>query len=274
MPEHDVYIEAFWGRGTIAKKKRPAAITVGVDLDPDAISSGAGSALMFQCDSLAWLCGYFHLVGSQDSEALANATGCGGGRPPSYSASCPAGSSPVAQNGGTAAAHKKATAAGDAESCDNAGNANLSSGEYLAATFGGFPFDRHLVYLDPPYLGFEHYYKHRADHGKLIDLFLALPCPAMLSGYWSEYYAERLSGTRSISIDTVNRAGKPCTEWVWMNFEPPQRYHDVRFVGSGRRERERIKRRVANWSKGLAAMTTAERQAVFEACRNRYELGE
>ena len=36
MPEHDVYIEPFWGRGTIAKKKRPAPYTIGIDLDPAA----------------------------------------------------------------------------------------------------------------------------------------------------------------------------------------------------------------------------------------------
>src|SRR5579871_5521693 len=62
MPEHSVYIEAFWGRGTIAGKKRPAACIIGIDLDPDAISSGrALGATMFCCDALEWLRGYFRL---------------------------------------------------------------------------------------------------------------------------------------------------------------------------------------------------------------------
>jgi len=62
MPAHDVYIEPFWGRGTIAKKKRPAQYTVGVDLYPAAITSGVGSALMFLADGVQWLADYFGLV--------------------------------------------------------------------------------------------------------------------------------------------------------------------------------------------------------------------
>lgn len=216
MPEHDVFIEAFWGRGTISKKKRPANLTVGVDLDPDAISDGMRSqAMMFQCDSLDWLTGYFGL------------------------AACPASSDPMS--------HDLAASAG-------------------AATFGGFNSRNHLVYLDPPYMGFEDYYKFRADHSQVIDVFLALPCPAMLSGYESEYYADRLSDCRSIQIETVNRAGKRCTEWLWMNFPKPRRYHDTRFAGRGRRERERIRRRVKKWREGLERMPLLERQAVLEAC--------
>lgn len=217
MPEHDIYIEPFWGRGTIAFKKRPALATIGVDLDNEAIESGRGLATMFKCDAIKWLRGYFHLseIGSSEPESCVNGHG-------------PESRSP-------------------------------------AANFGGFPFRRHLVYLDPPYFGCGHYYKAKVDHEEVIDVFLSLPCPAMLSGYHSDFYAERLGGSRSIQIETVNRAGQRCTEWVWMNFDPPSRYHDVRFVGSGRRERERIKRRVATWSNGLEKMPTAERQAVFEA---------
>lgn len=64
----------------------------------------------------------------------------------------------------------------------------------------------------------------------------------------------------------MNRAGRRVTETVWFNYPEPLRYHDTRFVGIGRRERERIRRRVRNWSEGLKRMSPAERQAVLEAC--------
>ena len=54
-------------------------------------------------------------------------------------------------------------------------------------------------------------------------------------------------------------------EVLWMNYDPPERYHDVRFVGSGRRDRERIRRRARNWKNGLQAMPPNERQAVLES---------
>jgi len=203
MPEHDVYIEAFWGRGTIARLKRPATHTIGLDLDPDAISSGRGLGLMFRADAITWLADYFF------------------GQPGA------------------------------------------------AATFGGFPFRQHFVYLDPPYLGCSGYYKHELteeQHRGLCRLFLRLPCPAALSGYRTDVYADELGDTRSTDIPTVNRAGRRVTETVWFNYPEPRRYHDTRFVGLGRRERERIRRRVRNWSAGLKRMPAAERQAVIEAC--------
>lgn len=218
MPEHDVYVEPFWGRGTIAKAKRPAAHTIGLDLDPAAISDGrAVGALMFRTDAIQWLKDYFCLVPRGDASE-------------SY----------VARSSAT--------------------------------TFGGIPFRQHFVYLDPPYvpcsgLG---YYKHEPtpeQHRDLCRVFLALPCPAAISGYASDIYAAELGGaTRLVKIPTVNRAGKRVTEHLWLNYAPPLRYHDTRFVGTGRRERERIKRRVKTWREGLAKLPVAERQAIYEAC--------
>ena len=77
-------------------------------------------------------------------------------------------------------------------------------------------------------------------------------------------------GIRSITIPTTNQARKRVNEILWMNYDKPQRYHDVRFIGSGRRERERIRRRTKTWSDGLMRMKPAERQAVFEACACAY----
>ena len=228
MPRHEVYIEAFWGRGTIARKKRLAAITIGIDPDPVAISDGSARALMFQGCGVEWLKGYFTLTSSDEGYCVEDLA------------------------------------------------AGLSGADVAASTFGGYSWNRHFVYLDPPYIGCQGrgYYRHELtdeQHADLCRVFLALPCPAALSGYRSDVYDAELHGTRSINYQTVNRAGKVVTEYLWMNYDEPVRYHDTRYVGSGRRERERIRRRVKTWSNGLLHMKPAERQAVWEECQRVYE---
>lgn len=216
IPQHKVYIEPFWGRGTIARKKRPAEITIGVDLDEAARASANGvAARFFLADGVQWLRDYLDRL------------------PP-----------------------------------ETASGSN-------AATFGGFAVGEHFVYLDPPYLNCgEKYYDHwltEEEHRVLCRLFLRLPCPAALSGYRSDVYDAELGGARAIDIPTVNRRGHRVTETVWFNYPEPTELHDTRYLGWDRRVRERIKRRVKNWSAGLARMPATERQAVWEACRVEFE---
>lgn len=260
MPEHDVYIEPFWGRGTIAKKKRPAGYTIGIDLDPVAVSSGNGHALMFLADGIQWMEDYFQLPALLDSDSLPGATSRKAAR--------------AAETGAARGTPVSASQDPDGEHSGGRPTPNEAA-PAGACTFGGVPWERHFVYLDPPYIGCDGYYRHRltlADHRRLCRLFRCLPCPAALSGYDSDLYAEELAGCRTIRIPTTNRAGKRCTEVVWLNYAPPTRYHDTRFCGLGRRERERIRRRVKTWSAGLRRMPPAERQAVYEACAAHYRV--
>lgn len=237
MPWHEVYIEPFWGRGTIARKKLPARYTIGIDLDEAAVRNGADVALMFLADGIQWIADYFQ-------------------RPLTLDTASPAAGERIAAR------------------------VDQSDGEDLASsppcTFGGIPWERHFVYCDPPYLGYDRYYTHSLSeegHRVLCRLFRRLPCPAALSSYRSRLYAAELRGCRSIVIPTVNRAGKRANEVLWLNYPQPRRYHDVRFVGTSRRQRERIRRRRITWSQGLARMQPAERQAVFEACAEAYFEG-
>jgi hypothetical protein len=250
MPLHRVYIEPFWGRGTIARLKRPAGITIGIDLDPAAVSRGRGlGALMFLADGLQWLADYFAGPAAPDRDAA--------GR--------------VAGSNGFGRAHIDRPTPEDAAAAGAARN----SVSVRAATFGGVPWPEHFVYLDPPYLGCRDHYRFELtfeQHRELCRLFRGLPCPAALSGYHSGLYAAELSDVRSTEIPTVNRAGQRVTEVLWMNYPPPARYHDVRFVGSDRRVRERIRRRVKNWRCGLSRMTPQERQAVYEACEGEFRV--
>lgn len=261
IPPHRVRIEAFWGRGSISRRMRPAEILIGIDLDPDAIADGGDVAMMWQANCLDWLENYFQL--SPDPVTPKTASLPAATRKAAASAD-------DAENRSGRPTLKNASAAADAALSVPAATRKAAAG---VATFGGAGHHQHFVYLDPPYYLVRNYYKTpfaAADHVRLLNIFLALPCPAALSGYWTDLYRERLAGVRSIEIPTSNRAGKKCVEVLWLNYPPPLVVHDPRFFGNGRRERQRIARRGKTWSDGLDRMTPIERQFVFEQMTARY----
>jgi DNA adenine methylase len=133
---------------------------------------------------------------------------------------------------------------------------------------------RELVYADPPYWPDSrkdlNLYRHemtREQHAELLDVLTALPCKVIISGYWSDYYAQRLKGWRTHTFQAMTRHGL-ATEWLWMNFDEPTELHDYRYLGEDYRERERIKRKVNRWTRRLNAMDRLERQALLAALQD------
>jgi hypothetical protein len=86
-----------------------------------------------------------------------------------------------------------------------------------------------------------------------------------ISGYWSALYATELADWRTSTFQTVNHAGRPATEWLWMNYPKPLDLHDYRYLGRDFRERERIKRKKTRWTERLRSMPDLERYALMEA---------
>jgi len=133
-----------------------------------------------------------------------------------------------------------------------------------------------LVYSDPPYLmetrksGKIYAYEYtRGQHIELLDLLVELPCMVMISGYWSELYAEKLCDWNSFSYEAQTRQGT-ATEWAWFNYPPPTELHDYQYLGQNFRERERIKRKIKRWTRRLGRLPDLERAALFsamEACK-------
>jgi DNA adenine methylase len=130
-----------------------------------------------------------------------------------------------------------------------------------------------LVYLDPPYL-MSTRRQHRPiyrceladdDHRLLLDVIRDLPCMVMISGYWSEMYANALQGWRTVQFQTITRGGSMATEWLWMNYPEPFELHDYRYLGENFRQRERIKRKKSRWLGKLQNMPPLERYAVLSA---------
>jgi hypothetical protein len=135
-----------------------------------------------------------------------------------------------------------------------------------------------LIYADPPYLRSTRTYQRDlyrcefasdAEHAALLELLDRLPCMVMLSGYQSRLYQQRLSGYkwRAIQYPAPTRQGWRL-EWLWMNFPEPSALHDYRFIGAGRTDRQRIRRKVARWKSRLQKMTALERGAIFAALQD------
>lgn len=131
-----------------------------------------------------------------------------------------------------------------------------------------------LIYADPPYLMetrshqqqlYQFEFAEREQHIALLSRLKELPCLVAISGYYSDLYAELLTGWRTSTFKTVNRAGKPATEWLWMNYPKPLELHDYRYLGRNFRERERIKRKKQRWTARLRGMPDLERYALMEA---------
>jgi len=127
-----------------------------------------------------------------------------------------------------------------------------------------------LIYSDPPYLSHTRTSGRRyrfdyeeQDHIELLELLKTLPCDIIVSGYPSSLYEERLSGWRSLELQVMNQGGVR-TEKLWFNFTV-DRVHWARYAGKNFTDRQRIKRKAANWGRRYQGLPRAERLAVLAA---------
>jgi DNA adenine methylase len=127
-----------------------------------------------------------------------------------------------------------------------------------------------LVYSDPPYLrrsrtsGRRYRFDYdEQDHVELLELLKRLPCRVILSGYPSALYEDLLKGWSSLQLQVMNRGGVR-TEKLWFNFTV-DRVHWAGYAGKNFTDRQRIKRKSANWARRYQALPPAERLAVLAA---------
>lgn len=135
-----------------------------------------------------------------------------------------------------------------------------------------------LVYADPPYLlstrRREKIYRHEyadQNHIDLLQVLTRLPCHVMISGYDNELYAQQLSGWRLEKFNAQSHVGIR-EECVWMNFEPPKKLHDVRYLGSNYRERQTITRRRTRLYERIEKMDAVERGELIRWVNSKYAL--
>jgi len=136
------------------------------------------------------------------------------------------------------------------------------------------PSQTALVYCDPPYMRecradpTRDYYPEEwtvEKHGQFLEVVAELPCLVLISGYWSELYAEKLAGWSTDHFTTTTRGRAPAEEWLWANYPRPDELHDYRYIGQNFSDRWRIHQRQRRWCGMLSEMPPLERRAMLAA---------
>jgi hypothetical protein len=275
IPPHKLFLEPFLGAGNIMYRKRPAQRDIGVDVIGGAISTARvrfaerRSCQFFVADAI----GVLELLSQQLAAAAVAA---------SFS------DTSVSSGAATMAM----VASSDDDSFRNV-TANLMARAPDVRNVGGGILPPEMtardvvVYCDPPYLMNTRKSDRRVYaiepsldsgrgevgdhdwHSRLLNALESLSCYVLLSGYLSELYELRLCQPkwRRSSYKVRTRGGETVSEYLWCNFPEPLELHDYRYLGTNRRERERIKRKKQRLSKKLLRMPTLERYAVLAAIR-------
>ena len=240
MPPHTVYIEPFLGHGAILLHKRPARLSIGLDLDARAVQEVRTRVQHRQREDTC------STPVPDGAAGVHNASDDGAGRYPFPD--------------------------------DDAG-ADLTIGPARYQLLVGDALDflrscrftgKELVYCDPPYVRSTRrtrgrLYRYEMDnqqHAALLALLRRLPCAVMVSGYRSALYEQTLGDWRTIEFQAQTRGG-PATEVVWMNYPPPTDLHQYTVLGDTFRDRERQKRQQARWARKVAAKPLLEQKALL-----------
>lgn len=248
IPPHRVYIEGFYGSGAIMRRKFPAKLNIGVDLDASVLPGSIvknGDASARTAVSSEMTMGAAAAIVKNDDTRCSSKTAM---------------PDPIDRNDDT---------------YRHAINDDASSYTFILANALDFLASCHFrgdefVYLDPPYLMstrkskrdlYRHEFGSVDEHAALLSLIRSLPCMVAISGYWSELYADMLHDWRSYLFQAHTRQGME-TEWLWMNYQEPIALHDYSYLGDNFRERERIKRKAKRWVNRFLSLDVLERRAI------------
>ncbi len=134
--------------------------------------------------------------------------------------------------------------------------------------------DNTVIYLDPPYPDMSRMdpkrrlYEHEMsieDHERLLNIILEIKCDVLISTYGNDLYSEKLKNWRLKTFNSMTRGGL-ATEFLYMNYKNPDCVlHDYKYIGNDFRERERIRKKVNRWAKGLQRLPGYERNAILNA---------
>ena len=194
IPPHRIYIETHLGSGAILRQKKRAEINIGLDIDPETISSfDANDDQLICCTDARQFLADYDFVGDE------------------------------------------------------------------------------FIYSDPPYVKstrrggqlYKHEYSDR-QHIELLTVLQRIPCNIMISGYWSELYAQQLTDWHCEAFESRDRSGRKVMEHLWMNYvAPPDELHDYRYLGDDFRDRQRIKRKQNRLKQKILGMPVRERNLLI-----------
>ena len=126
-----------------------------------------------------------------------------------------------------------------------------------------------VIYADPPYLPStrkrKQVYKHdytTENHIELLEKLSTLSCNIIISGYYSDLYNFKLKGWNTLKFNAQSHCGIR-EEFLWFNFDSPQKLHDYRYLGKNFREREKIKRKHDRLVRAIQSLPIVEANALL-----------
>lgn len=75
-----------------------------------------------------------------------------------------------------------------------------------------------LIYLDPPYVDKGQYYNTSCNHEEMLYIITQAKCKIVLSGYASDLYESKLKGWRHETSETTTRMHTARIEHIWLNY--------------------------------------------------------
>lgn len=136
-----------------------------------------------------------------------------------------------------------------------------------------------FIYCDPPYPMLTRRSQQRLytfewegmqDQIDFLAVIRDVKCACMISSYPNDLYTECLQGWQRHTFTTRTRGGS-ATEIIYMNYPAPEILHDYKYLGSNRRHRLEIKRKVKRWRERLAIMPSEHRMALLSSIVNEYK---
>lgn len=135
----------------------------------------------------------------------------------------------------------------------------------------------HLIYIDAPYLkssvpSIERYYPFtmsEAEHSQMLDLAASCTAAVVISHYPAELYDTKLSSFRS-KVVKVNYHGHIKEEKIYMNFDVPEKVHQLNFIGENKTKRQQYKRMASRWLSKYEQLPPQVRQLIMSTLDRSY----
>lgn len=99
-----------------------------------------------------------------------------------------------------------------------------------------------------------------ADHDRLLQVLVGLPCHVAVSSYWSQQYATALAGWSSDRRQVQTRWGGPRWEWLWFNFQADT---GEQYRGGDYRQRWRVEKKRRRWRRNFQALPLWEQRVLL-----------
>jgi len=277
IPPHEVFVSTCLGDCAVMRRKRPAARSVGIDLDEGVLRRWISrreqlpGLELYRCDAVEWLrhsLGWYRVATAGDaagSDARSSDDGSGDGRSPRQPAIAA-----VATSGDGGSRHHRPLKMAAGSQSPNRATGDRQPQVPASPAAGWF------IFADPPYLMAtrscrQRMYAHEPSEAWHVDLVETLIYAAssgaavMCVHYPSPLYAEALQTWRTWTYRSMTRGGRMATEQVWCSYPRPEVLHDPRWLGADKREREKLMRRRRNLLDKIRRLSPLERQSLLDA---------